>query len=217
MAANPKRKGTSTLPIYLPSMSVPKRTSTGKDDSGESTAPSVYFEGGLDPSAAESLAQELTSGGLEANIEGEMLSALPRRAQLKLRHAVALAARSLAAARVHDSKDKKLLDFPLRGAVDQEEVSLHARTHHQYEDELVPPLPSGVVYDGKSVQAVFRELLAAPGQAANIVATGRVLACWDERANEWVTQAVIPGNPVLVGLGGDAASLAAKVREALAQ
>ena len=123
MAANPKRKGMSTLPIYLPSMSVPKRTSTGKDDSGESTGPSVYVEGGFDPSAAESLAQELTSGGLEANVEGELLSSLPRRASLKLRHAVASAARNVAAARVHNRKDKKLLDFPLRGAVDRRRLA----------------------------------------------------------------------------------------------
>ncbi len=223
MAANPKRKGMSTLPIYLPRMSSGRRGTSKKDDSGESTAPRVYVEGGFDPSAAESLAQELTTAGdVNASVEGEIVSALPRGPQLVLRHAVATAARSLAAARVRSDKGKDQQDFPLRGAVDQEEASLHGRTHHVYEEKAALPVSADLLYDGESVQAAFRELLPAPGGAANIVVTSRALACWDESSNAWVPQAVVPGNPVLVGMGSgetqlDAASLAAQVREALAQ
>ena len=219
MAANPKRKGMSTLPIYLPKMSSGRRGSTAKDDA-ENEEPRVYVEGGFDPSAADSLAKELTaSGDIKVSVAGEMLAALPRGPQLALRHAEATAARGLALARVRNAKDKEQQSFALRGEVDQEEASLHARTHHEYEEKAALPASSDLVYDGESVQATFRELLPEPGNAANIVATSRTLASWDESAKAWVPQAVVAGNPVLVGTGEsslDAASLAAEVREALA-
>lgn len=222
MAANPKRKGMSTLPIYLPKMASGRRGTSKRDDSGE-PAPRIYVEGGFDPSAAESLAQELTnSGDFEVNVEGEIIAALPRGPQIALRHAVSTAARGLAAARIRSGKSRAEQSFPLRGEVDQEEASLHARTHHEYKEKADLPVSADLVYDGDLVQATFRELLPAPGKSANIVATSRALAGWDESTKAWVPQAVIPGNPILVGMISgeaqlDAASLAARVREALAQ
>jgi len=222
MAANPKRKGMSTLPIYLPKVSAKRRGKSQQDASGESSEPRVYIEGGFNPSAAESLAQELTKSGLGVSVEGEIISALPRGPQLALRHAVATTARSLASSRIRSSKGREEPENPLRGEVDQEEASLHAHTHHEYEDKAALPTSSDLLYDGELVQAAFRELLPDPGSAINIVATSRALACWDESTNAWVDQAVVPGNPVLVGMGSgeaslDAASAAEQVRELLAQ
>ncbi len=217
MAANPKRKGMSTLPIYLPKVVATRRSK--QDSSGEDSNPRLYIERGFNSHAAESLAEGLTkSGGIEAKVEGEMISALPRGPQLALRHAVATTARGLAAARIRNEKGRSQSNFPLRGEVDQEEAALHAHTHHEYTAKAALPESSDMVYDGESVQATFRELLPEPGAAANIVVTGRMLASWDEDAKTWVPQAVVPGNPVLVGIGsGETATLAAQVREALAQ
>jgi|TARA_Y100000310_G_scaffold340354_1_gene435801 hypothetical protein len=222
MAANPKRKGMSTLPIYLPKMSSGRRGKSVQDDTDDGPVPHLYVEGGFDLSVAETLVQELTSSGhIEASVVGEMLAALPRGPQLALRHAVATAARGLASARVRSDKGKELQSFPLRGEVDQEEASLHGRTHHEYEDKAALPGSSDLVYNGESVQATFRELLPEPGKAANIVATSRSLASWDDDASAWVPQAVVAGNPVVVGVGSgekplDAAALADLVRDALA-
>lgn len=220
MAANPKRKGMSTLPIYLPKMSSGRRGTSKQRDSAD-VAPRIYIEGGFDPSAAESLAQELTnSGDFEVSVEGEMIAALPRGPQIALRHAVSTAARGLATARIRGGKSRAQQSFPLRGEVDQEEASLHARTHHEYKEKADLPASADLVYDADLVQATFRELLPAPGKSANIVATSRALAGWDESTKAWIPQAVLAGNPVLVGMGSsrlDAASLAARVREALAQ
>ena len=58
MAANPKRKGMSTLPVYLPHLASGQRGAPGK--ATEANAKShIFVEGGFAPDEASSLAQEL--------------------------------------------------------------------------------------------------------------------------------------------------------------
>ncbi len=223
MAANPKRKGMSTLPVYLPKVSAKRAKSTGDEEAGKGQASSIYVDGGFDPAVAESLAADLSkSSGLKVIVVGEMISSLPRGPQLILRHAVAEAARGIAGARVRIGEKARRMRIPMRGEVDQEESTLRANTTLQYNEKAEWPAASEYAYDGALVQEAFHGLLPESDGAPHIVATSRALATWDEGTNKWVSQTVVPGNPVVVGLAADgsradAEAVAEGVREALKQ
>lgn len=212
MAANPKRKGISTLPVYLPDVPV-RRAPVKKGE--EAAEPQIYVEGGFKPEAAEALAESLVKkGGLAATIAGEMLSSLPRGPQLAFRHKVAIAGRGLAAARILG--DVRSDAMVRRGDVDEEEALLHAKSKPEITNAPEDEIPAGLTYDGSSVQAVYRDLLPK-AKGGNIVVTSRALRAWDKKKRAWVAQPVVAGNPVVVGAdaGTDAAALAKQISAAL--